>query len=37
MTNGSVSCGDVLCVALVVASCALSILTFAIENKGGSK
>lgn len=35
--TGHVSCGDVLCVALVVASCALSILAFAIGNKGGRK
>lgn len=37
MMTGSISCGDVLCVALVVASCTLSILAFAIGNKGGSK
>lgn len=37
MTNGSVSCDDLLCVALVIVSCALSILAFIIGNRGGSK
>ena len=37
MTNGSVSCGDVLCVALVIVSCTLSILAFIIGNRERSK
>lgn len=37
MTNESVSFGDVMCVALVIVSCALSILAFVIGNRGGSK